>query len=185
MAARKKLNLTQVQKLIEKFQAHNPKPSAEALLAFAEQINGSSFCKPKPPRIKPLSMAKARTAVLDKFECKSVTELRRNKTFLMAFSGEKVNLKSADDWRNQYRKWVGVPADERNKTGPHCINGIDVFENFRPWHVFGLSAESSTPEDVKISFRQLAKVHHPDVGGDALVFERIQKMRDSLLALIN
>ena len=185
MATRKRLNLLQVTKLIDDFQKLNPRPSTSALLAFAEQINGSSFAKTKTQKAKPLSMAKAKTAVLDKFECKSVTELRRNKTFLMAFSGEKVNLKSADDWRNQYRKWVGVPADERNKTGPHCINGIDVFENFRPWHVFGLSAESSTPEDVKTSFRQLAKVHHPDVGGDALVFERIQKMRDSLLALIN
>ena len=63
MPARKKLNLPQVEKLIEEFQAHNPKPSAAALLAFAEQINGSSFCKPKPPKIKPLSMAKAKAAV--------------------------------------------------------------------------------------------------------------------------
>ncbi len=185
MPARKRLNLPQVEKLIEEFQAHNPKPSAAALLAFAEQINGSSFCKPKPPKIKPLSMAKAKAAVLGKFECKSVTELRKNKTFQMAFSGEQINLKTTEEWRSQYRKWIGVPADERNKTGPHCINGIDVFENFRLWHIFDLSSDTASAEDIKTSFRQLAKVHHPDVGGDALVFERIQKMRDSLLALIN
>lgn len=65
------------------------------------------------------------------------------------------------------------------------MHRIDIFENFRPWHVFGLSAESSTSEDDKTSFRRLAKVYHPDVGGDAVVFERIQKMRGSLLALIN
>ena len=185
MPERKKLNLSQVEKLIEEFQANNPKPSAAALLAFAEQINGSSFCKPKSPKIKPLSIAKAKAAVLEKFGCKSVTDLRKNKTFQMAFLGEQINLKTTEDWRSQYRKWIGVPADERNKTGPHCINGIDVFENFRPWHVFALSSDTASAEDIKTSFRQLAKVHHPDVGGDALVFERIQKMRDSLLALIN
>ena len=103
----------------------------------------------------------------------------------MAFAGEKVSLKSASDWRIQYRKWVGVPDDERNLTSPSCINGIDIFENFRPWHVFDLTADTASEEDVKSSFRKLAKVHHPDVGGDALVFERLQKMRDSLLALIN
>ncbi len=185
MPARKKLNLPQVEKLIEDFQVHHPKPSAAALLAFAEQINGPSFCMPKPQKIKPLSMAKAKNAVLEKFGCKSVTELRKNKTFQMAFSGEQINLKTTEDWRSQYRKWIGVPADERNKTGPHCINGIDVFENFRPWHVFDLSSDTASADDIKTSFRQLARVHHPDTGGDALVFERIQKMRDSLLALIN
>ena len=185
MPTRKKLNLSQVEKLIEEFQAHNPKPTVAALLTFAEQINGSSFCKPKPQKIKPLSMAKAKAAVLEKFDCESVTELRKNKTFQMAFSGEQINLKTTADWRSQYRKWIGVPDDERNKTGPQCINGIDIFENFRPWHVFDLSSDTASAEDIKTSFRQLAKVHHPDVGGDALVFERIQKMRDSLLALIN
>ena len=185
MPERKKLNLPQVEKLIEEFQANNPKPSAAALLAFAEQINGSSFCKPKSPKIKPLSMAKAKAAVLEKFGCKSVTDLRKNKTFQMAFLGEQINLKTTEDWRSQYRKWIGVPADERNKTGPHCINGIDVFENFRPWHVFGLDSATATTEDVKESFRQLVKTHHPDMGGDARVFERLQKMRDSLVALMN
>ena len=75
-----------------------------------------------------------------------------------------------------------VPEEERNKTGATCINGIDVLENFRPWHVFNLDSKTASKEDVKNSFRNLAKVHHPDVGGDARVFERLQKMRDSVLA---
>ena len=83
-----------------------------------------------------------------------------------------------------YRRWVAVPEEERGRTGPTCINGIDVLENFRPWHVFGLDSSTATKEDVKDSFRTLAKVHHPDVGGDPKVFERLQKMRDSVLALM-
>ena len=84
-----------------------------------------------------------------------------------------------------YRRWVAVPESERNQSGPTCINGIDVLENFRPWHVFGLDPKTATQEDVKASFRDLAKIHHPDAGGDARVFERLQKMRDSVLALMN
>lgn len=38
---------------------------------------------------------------------------------------------------------------------------------------------------MKASFRELVKIHHPDVGGDARVFERLQKMRDSVLAMMN
>ena len=71
-----------------------------------------------------------------------------------------------------------------DQTGSNCINGINVLENFRPWHVFGLDSKTASKDDVKNAFRDLAKIHHPDVGGDKQVFERIQKMRDSLLALM-
>ena len=30
--------------------------------------------------------------------------------------------------------------------GPTCINGIDVLENFRPWHVFGLDPKKAMIE---------------------------------------
>ncbi len=186
MTTRKqRLNLGQVNGLIKHLLRDHPQPSEIVLLAFAEQINGGFFAKPKSPKPKSLSIARAKKAVFEKFNCSTITELRKNKTFSMAFAGEKVNLKSASDWRIQYRKWVGVPEDERNLSSPSCINGIDIFENFRPWHVFDLTAKTASEEDIKSSFRKLAKVHHPDAGGDAHVFERLQKMRDSLLALIN
>ena len=51
--------------------------------------------------------------------------------------------------------------------------------------MFGLDPKKATAEDVKASFRDLVKTHHPDVGGDPRVFERLQKMRDSVLALMN
>ena len=63
-------------------------------------------------------------------------------------------------------------------------NGVDVLENFRPWHVFSLDPSTASAEDIKEAFRRLAKEHHPDVGGDPRVMERLQKMRDSLLAFL-
>ena len=186
MAPRKKcLTQTQVDQLIKDVLSASKAPGFDELLQFAETVNGGSFTKPKPVKPKALTMTAAKKAVLIKFECKNVTELRKNKTFAMAFPGEKVPLTNTEDWKTQYRKWIGVPEDERENTGATCINGIDVLENFRPWHVFGLSAHTASSDDVKESFRQLAKTHHPDMGGDARVFERLQKMRDSLLALMN
>ena len=186
MATRKKqLNLVEVQELIQDLLNQSASPSADVLLAFAEAINRGPFKEPKQAKPKALTATAMKKAVLAKFECKTVTELRKNKTFAMASTGEKVALKTTEDWRRQYRKWVAVPDDERNQIGPTCINGIDVLENFRPWHVFGLDSATATTEDIKESFRQLVKTHHPDMGGDARVFERLQKMRDSLIALIN
>ena len=186
MGTRKKqLNLVEVKGLIQDLLNQSQTPSHDALLAFAEAINRGPFKEPKQVKQKALTATAMKKAVLAKFDCKTVTELRKNKTFSMAFPGEKVALKTTEDWRRQYRKWIAVPDDERDQIGPTCINGIDVLENFRPWHVFGLDSATATTEDIKESFRHLAKTHHPDMGGDARVFERLQKMRDSLIALMN
>ena len=156
-----------------------------SLLTFAEKINGSPFKEPAKAKVKALTMLTAKKAVLEKFDCETVADLRKNKTFAMSMTGEQISLKTKDDWLRLYRRWVAVPESERNKTGSTCINGVDVLENFRPWHIFGLDPKKATAEDVKASFRELVKTHHPDVGGDARVFERLQKMRDSVLALMN
>lgn len=157
----------------------------DVLLEFAERVNGSEFKQPPRPKTKVMTMTTAKKAVLQKFDCKTVAELRKNKTFTMSMTGEDISLKTKDDWMRLYRRWVAVPESERGQAGPTCINGIDVLENFRPWHVFGLDPKTATPEDVKASFRDLVKIHHPDVGGDVRVFEKLQKMRDSVLALMN
>lgn len=181
---KKKLKKTEVLELISVLQASG-NITIEMLLNFAEEINGGPFAEPTARKPKTITMATMKKEVLAKFGCKTVTELRKNRTFEMAFTGEKVNLKSTEDWRIQYRKWIAVPVDERNQSGDTCINGIDVLENFRPWHIFGLDSATATPNDVKGVFLDLVKIYHPDVGGDARVFERLQKMRDSLLALMN
>ncbi len=153
-------------------------PDAEALLAFAEFINGKTFPEPV------LTLTELKTAVCNVFGSKNATELRKSNEFNLAMAGRTFDLKTKDDWLKLYREWVGVPHSERTKTGKTSINGIDVLENFRPWHVFSLDPSTASAEDIKDAFRRLAKEHHPDVGGDPRVMERLQKMRDSLLAFL-
>jgi hypothetical protein len=151
-------------------------PDGAALLAFAEWVHGKPFPEPV------LTLPQLKTAVCQAFGCSTPAELRQSKEFALAMAGRSVNLKTKVDWQKLYREWVGVPRAERGRVGPTCINGIDVLENFRPWHVFGLEPATATADDIKEAFRRLAKEHHPDVGGDQRVMERLQKMRDSLLA---
>jgi len=183
-ARKKKLTWPEVESLINELLLPGH-ATFDALLSFSELINGGPFKHPPKPKAKSLTMAAAKKAVLEKFECSTVTQLRKNKTFTMSMTGEEISLKSKDDWMKLYRRWVSVPESERGNTGPTCINGVDVLENFRPWHVFGLDPKTASAEDVKASFRELVKSHHPDVGGDERVFSKLQKMRDSVLALMN
>ena len=182
-ARRRKLDSSEVQKLVDELLAHE-QINGSMLIAFAETINGAKFKEPKAPKRKAMTMTESKKAVLDTFGCKSATELRQNKTFTMSMAGEEYALKTKSDWMTLYRRGVAVPENEREQTGATCINGIDVLENFRPWHIFGLDSSTATSDDVKTAFRELAKTHHPDMGGDARVFERLQKMRDSVLALM-
>lgn len=174
---RKKLDLPAVQARIAEILAAGP-PDGETLLSFAEFINGKPFPEPV------LTVAQLKAAVCKVFGCKNATELRKSNEFNLAMAGREFNLKTKADWLKLYREWVGVPRSERDKSGRTCINGIDVLENFRPWHVFALDPKTATAEDIKEAFRRLAKEHHPDAGGDPRVMERLQKMRDSLLAFL-
>ena len=183
-ARAKRLTKPEVEALIREL-VGSEQVTQSALWAFAEKINGAPFKESAKTKNQALTLATVKSAVLAKFQCRTVAELRKNKTFIMSMTGEQVSLKTKDDWLRLYRRWVAVPESERNKTGPTCINGIDVLENFRPWHVFGLDPKQATSEDVKTAFRDLVKIHHPDAGGDPRVFERLQKMRDSVLALMN
>lgn len=172
---RKKLDRPTVQQRIAELLAQGP-PDASALLAFAEFIHGKPFPEPV------LSLTQLKSEVCNVFGCTNAKQLRQSSEFNLAMAGRSFDLKTKADWQKLYREWVGVPQAERNRSGATCINGIDVLENFRPWHVFGLEPSTATADDIKEAFRRLAKEHHPDVGGDPRVMERLQKMRDSLLA---
>ncbi len=88
-------------------------------------------------------------------------------------------------WERLYRENVALPQSERNrKARPGVINGVDIQKQFRPWQVFNLSPKTATRDDVNRAFRRLAKQNHPDVGGRRKDMERLQKMRDSVLAMM-
>ena len=174
-ASRKKLDRAAIEQRIAKLLDQGP-PDTSALLAFAEFIHGKPFPEPV------LTLSQLKREVCRVFGCENAKELRQSSEFNLAMTGRSFDLKTKADWQKLYREWVGVPQAERNRSGATCINGIDVLENFRPWHVFGLEPATATADDIKEAFRRLAKEHHPDVGGDPRVMERLQKMRDSLLA---
>lgn len=173
--SRRKLDRQAVQQKISELLAAGP-PDSSALYAFAEFIHGKPFSEPV------LTLGQLKSAVCKVFGCTSAAELRKSSEFNLAITGRSVDLKTKADWLKLYREWVGVPHSERGGSGPTFINGINVLENFRPWHVFGLDPSSASSDDIKEAFRRLAKEHHPDAGGDRRVMERLQKMRDSLLA---
>ncbi len=173
--SRKKLNKSLVEQQIATLLAKGP-PDAAALFAFAEFVHGKPFPEPE------LTMAQLKAEVCKVFGCKTTAELRKSSEFKLAMTGRSVDLTTKADWQKLYREWVGLLQSERGGTGPTHINGIDVLENFRPWQIFGLKPATATADDIKEAFRSLAKVHHPDAGGDPRVMERLVKMRDSLLA---
>ena len=155
------------------------------LLTFAQRVNGGVFKDPPLPKQKPPSAAELKSKVLAHFHCKTVTELRKDKNFQLSMTGEDVALKSKNDWLALYRRFVGIPANERNlEDGPTVINGIDVLQHFRPWVVFGLDPKTATADEVREVFRRLIQQHHPDHGGDPRVAERLQTMKNSILALM-
>ncbi len=182
----RKLTLPEVTALIQTLLSQ-PSLGVTELLAFAKAINGGDFQQPASTKAKPKAptLTELKQKVLDHFECKTVAQLRKNKNFALSITGEDVALKSKDDWLKLYRRFVGIPSNERNlDPGPTVINGIDVLQHFRPWVVFGLDPKTATADDVREAFRRLIKIHHPDTGGDPRVAERLQTMKDSVLALM-
>lgn len=138
---------------------------------------------PKPP--KPLTLAKLKAAVYEYFGVKNTTELKKSGSFKMATDGmDSLNLSGKESWEILYRKFVGILPGEENQQGYGCINGINIFNYFKPWQAFGLDSQVATTEDIKKAYRDLSKIYHPDVPGtgDSKVFDRINTMYESIIA---
>ena len=139
----------------------------------------------KPLKVKPLALAQIKAAVYQQFSVKNTTELRKSGAFKMATDGmDSLNLNVKNGWEKLYRKFIGILPGEENQQGYGCINGINVFNYFKPWQVFDLDPQTATIQDIKNAYYRLSKIYHPDVPetGDANVFDCLTIMYKSISA---
>lgn len=141
--------------------------------------------KKKDPKIKPLTLTQIKAAIYQHFSVKNTTELKKSGAFKMATDGmDTLNLSVKDGWEKLYRKFIGILPGEENQQGYGCINGINVFNYFKPWQVFELDPQTATPQDIKNAYYRLSKIYHPDVPqtGDAAIFDCLTVMYKSISA---
>jgi len=139
----------------------------------------------KPIKVKLLTLAQIKAAIYEYFSVKNTAELKKSGGFKMATDGmDAPNLSIKAGWEKLYRKFVGILPGEENQTGYGCINGINVFNYFKPWQVFDLDPQVATKQDIKNAYYKLSKIYHPDVSetGDAKVFDCLTSMYKSISA---
>lgn len=137
----------------------------------------------KPLKVKPLPLAQIKSAIYQYFSVKNTTELKKSGAFNMAIDGmNDLNLTVKDGWEKLYRHLIGILPNEENQQGDGCINGINIFNYFKPWRVFDLDAKVATPQDIKNAYYGLIKIYHPDVPstGNAAIFDRLTIMYKSI-----
>jgi hypothetical protein len=139
--------------------------------------------KKKETVTKPLTLAQIKSEIYQHFLVKDTAELKKSGAFKMATDGmDTLNLSVKDGWKILYRKFIGILPGEEKQKGYGCINGINVFDYFKPWKVFDLEPQTATDQDIKDAYRKLSKIYHPDVPktGDAKIFNCITIMYKSI-----
>ncbi len=139
----------------------------------------------KPPKVKRLTLPQIKAEIYQHFSVKNTTELKKSGAFKMATDGmDALNLSVKDGWEKLYRKFIGIFPGEENQQGYGCINGINVFNYFKPWQVFDLDPQTATTQDIKNAYHRLSKIYHPDVPetGDAAIFNNLIIMYKSISA---
>jgi hypothetical protein len=136
----------------------------------------------KPPKVKRLTLAELKSAVLSYFKVEDAKALKQSAEFVMSTNGMDIKLTGKEGWETLHRKFVGILPGEESETGEGCINGINIFKYTMPWRTFGLDPKVATTEDVKTAYRNLSKIYHPDVPGtgNAKIFERLTVFYNSL-----
>ena len=176
MAARKKRpNLNQIRKEIRKISAEYDYDQS-VLYKFAEYVNGGKFKELAP------SMNDLKQAVIASFGYKNYQDLKNDSNFGLFVLNNSLKMNTKEAWLKAHRRFVGLPENEKDSISETSINGVDVLRNFLPWKVFNLDPKTATANDIKRAFNELAKVYHPDYGGNSEVFNQLKLMRDSLLA---
>jgi hypothetical protein len=137
---------------------------------------------PKKQKVKKLTLAQVKEAVLASFGVPDTKALKKAPSFVMGTNGQNIQLTGKAGWEALYRQFIGILPGEDSEMGYGCINGINIFNYALPWRVFGLDPKTATTAQVKTAYRNLSKVYHPDVPetGDAQIFERLTVFYKSL-----
>ncbi len=145
----------------------------------------SSLKPAKKP--KALSLSQLKELVCKYFQVKGTPALKKDGSYQMATEGMDLNLSRKESWEILYRKFIGLLPHEDGEEGADCINGINIFKYFMPWKTFGLDPQSASDQDIKISYRNLSKIYHPDnpETGNARIFDRINSMYQSITIKIS
>jgi hypothetical protein len=161
---------------------------AKKMVTRTGVISGSKF--ESGQSVKTMSLKEMRSAVIKavkgsgKFGMAAIANKAGTGTGMAEIRSGRMP-RTRGEWEKAYRALVQVPMSEHGrKERPGVVNGIDIHKNFRPWAVFKLNPKTATKQDVEAAFRSVAKKVHPDVGGRRKDFERIKKMRDSVIALM-
>ena len=139
----------------------------------------------QPSATKPLTLNQVKTAIYQHFSVKDTTELKKSGAFRMATDGmNDLNLSKKDAWEKLYRKFIGILPGEENQQGYGCINGINIFNYFKPWQVFALDPQTATRKDIQYAYHKLSKIYHPDNSktGDTAIFDCLTVMYKSISA---
>jgi hypothetical protein len=136
----------------------------------------------KPPKVKRLTLAELKSAVLSYFKVEDAKALKQSAEFVMSTNGMDIKLTGKEGWETLHRKFIGILPGEEGETGEGCINGINIFKYTMPWRTLGLDPKTATTEDVKTAYRNLSKIYHPDVPGtgNVRIFERLTVFYNSL-----
>ncbi|MBD1849704.1 J domain-containing protein [Cyanobacteria bacterium FACHB-502] len=159
--------------------------NTSALEEFAQFVITNHKVVIKPPKVKPLSLAQLKAAIYQHFSVKNTTELKKSGAFKMATDGmDGLNLSVKEGWKKLYRKFIGILPEEENQQGYGCINGINIFNYFKPWQVFGLDPQTATQQDIRNAYHRLSKIYHPDAPetSDAVIFDCLTIMYKSISA---
>ncbi|NEO87839.1 MAG: molecular chaperone DnaJ [Spirulina sp. SIO3F2] len=160
------------------------KQNGKSASPVIEDISGLVSKIATEPQPNPLSMQALKQALYQEFEVSNTAELRKNGFFRgLTFNMGKFDFRFKNTWKRLYRKFIGILPDERHEQGYGCINGINIFNYFRPWDVFSLDSKTATVLEIRQAYHHLAKIYHPDnpSTGDRTVFERLEVMYRSLL----